>query len=109
MCVDVGALKEGTRPTAMHRFTNNVSLNDNTNVRNCLNENIYTPGVFDLELQGGYSCGYVLGEWIRAYSAGGVSSHTSGGRARVGHAQPRITHRPRQPPRLHALCLNAST
>ncbi len=28
-----------------------------------------------------------LGEWIRAYSAGGVSFRTSGGRVRVGHAQ----------------------
>ena len=57
MRVDVGALKEGTRPTAMHRFTNGCSLNDNANVRKCLNENIYTPGVFDLELKGGLSCG----------------------------------------------------
>ena len=32
-------------------LTNIVSTN--TNVRKCLNENIYTPGVFDLEMKGG--------------------------------------------------------
>ena len=33
--------------------TNIVSLNDNTNVRKCLNENIYTPGVFAFGNEGG--------------------------------------------------------
>ena len=40
--------------------TNNVSLNDNENVRKCLNKNIYTPGVSDLEMKGGVS-GEMLG------------------------------------------------
>jgi hypothetical protein len=32
------------------------SLNDNANVRKCLNKNIYTPGVLDLkEVWGGYA------------------------------------------------------
>jgi len=41
----------------MHPHITFVSLNDNTNVRNCLNENIYTPGVFDLEKEGGVFLG----------------------------------------------------
>ena len=48
------------------RVQDNVSLNDNTNVRKCLNENIYTPGADDLAMKGGLSYGYVLEEWIRA-------------------------------------------
>jgi hypothetical protein len=84
------------------RVQDDVSLNDNTNVRNCLNKNIYTPGVGVLDLKGGVSVwiGRCMDEWktysdewIRAYSAGGVSSRTSGGRARVGVATSRITHR----------------
>ena len=56
----VGALKVGTRPTASSSFTNNVSLNDNENVRNCLNENIYRVGGLDLErIGGGVSVGDV--------------------------------------------------
>lgn len=40
--------------TALTRLhTNNHSLNENTNVRKCLNKNIYTPGVGFLEKEGG--------------------------------------------------------
>ena len=53
MRLDVGALKVGTRPTASSSFTNIYSLNANANVRNCYFKNIYTPGVFDLEKEGG--------------------------------------------------------
>jgi hypothetical protein len=59
MRVGVGVV--GVEPTyslRLHRnqtgpHANNVSLNDNENVRKCLNENIYRVGVEDLELVGG--------------------------------------------------------
>jgi hypothetical protein len=53
MHVDVGALKEGTCPTAMHRFTNRLSLNANANVRNMFLKNIYTPRGSEMEKEGG--------------------------------------------------------
>ena len=34
-------------------FAHALSLNANTNVRNCLNKNIYTPGGGRLEKEGG--------------------------------------------------------
>ena len=46
------------------RVQDDVSLNDNTNVRNCLNENIYTPGVLRLEMEGGGVSGKVWDVWI---------------------------------------------
>jgi hypothetical protein len=41
--------------------TNTHSLNDNENVRNCLNENIYRGGVGDLDWMGGGVSGEMLG------------------------------------------------
>ena len=39
-----------------------------------------------MEKEGGVFCGYVLEEWIRAYTWAGCLAVPSGGRVRVGHA-----------------------
>ena len=67
-------------------------------------KNIYTPGVFDLEMKGGLSCGMYLDEWIRAYTREGCHVTPSGGRGRVGHRHALFKH---PPPAVPAQCVNA--
>jgi len=49
------------------------SLNANTNVRNAFSENIYTPGVFDLEMKGGCFCMYGVSRIERIRKLGVMS------------------------------------
>lgn len=58
----------------LSRFPNIYSLNANTNVRNTFSENIYTPGVFDLERQGGGVLWEIFGCVDLSVYAGGVSA-----------------------------------
>lgn len=72
--------------------TNKHSLNANANVRNCLNENIYTPGVFGFEMQGG---GFPVARFwksgLERNRRTGTGSCQVGVRGRWGHATSTFT------------------
>ncbi len=74
----------------MMAFTNNVSLNANTNVRNCLNEKYIPPGGLRLKRKGGCSVDMFWMSGLERNEQGGGRRTAWGVRVRWGYALSRL-------------------